>query len=433
MISRFRRRALFVAVQLVLAVVILEGGLRLARHWHGGMRAILYSPTVKTEYDSAETTEELLERSMLGFHPFDARGGFVLNSRGFRTPEYQPEPAPGVLRVLILGDSFAFASGGVPWSLGWQAVLERRLEAVRPEPVEVISLGVPAVGPAFELRLWELEGMHLDPDLVVLAFFAGNDFTDESGMDLQQTRDSRLARWSLTYRLVRNLGRLARQRARVGGLAAGSPVSGDGEPDRSRGGFEIPEFLETYDDDAPLLDRQAFLQVEKARMDLTHRDRRGEFEQLARRAEEILVRLHRSVRAHGGRLVILIIPDEFQVSPELFARVVEAYGEDADDYDLTLPQRWLLDFCRREELACLDLLPPMRARVAAADDPLYRPRNTHWNRQGNRVAGRLLADFLTVEVLGREGSGPPPGGRPGRREPAGAGAGPTEGETEAAP
>lgn len=425
MTPRLRRWALFLAVQLLLAGVILEGGLRLARHWHGGLRAILYSPTVKTEYDSAGTTEELLERSMLGFHPFEPRGGYVLNARGFRTPEYAFEPDPGTSRVLILGDSFAFASGGVPWSLGWPAVLERRLDAELPEPVEVINLGVPAVGPAFELRLWELEGVRLEPDVVVLAFFVGNDFTDESGMDLQRTPDSRMARWSLAYRLVRNLGRLARQRARVGGLPSGSPapaVPGEG---RSRGGFEIPAYLEAYDDRAPLLDPEAFLQLEKGRLDLTAEDRRQEFVQLARRTEEILVRLHRSVRAHGARLVLLIIPDEVQVSPELFARVVESYGLDADDYDLTRPQRWLLDFCRREGLACLDLLPAMRARRSATGDPLYRPRNTHWNRAGNRLAGTALAAFLLEEVPGLPGEPGRTGGRGGaERELSAAGDGP---------
>jgi len=391
--GRLRSVTLFVVVQLLLAGVILEGGLRLARWWHDGLRALLYSPTVRTEYDDATSTRELLERSYLGFHPHEARAGFVLNSRGFRTPEYAPQPRPGSFRVVILGDSFAFASGGVPWSAGWPALLEEGLVRRRRGPAEVINLGVPAVGPRFELRLWELEGARLSPEVVLLAFFVGNDFTDESGTPLQTRRESALARWSLTWRLIRNLWRVRWEGA--GGGAVALPA--DTGPRRfAEGGVERPQYRDIYREDRPLLSEAVYLEIERGRLQLVVDDQRETFERLFEQVRRVLIRLHRSVRAQGAELVMVLIPDEFQVSEALMARLVDRFELDPDAVDLTLPQRRLLAFCREQNLRCLDLLPVLEA----APGRVYGVRNTHWNLAGNRLAAEAMAEFLS-------GSSPP--------------------------
>lgn len=384
--GRLRSVALFVAVQLVLAVVILEGGLRLARWWHDGLRALLYSPTVRTEYDDAASTRELLERSYLGFHPREVRAGFVLNSRGFRTPEYALQPRPGSFRVVILGDSFAFASGGVPWSTGWPALLEEGLVRRRRGPVEVINLGVPAVGPRFELRLWELEGARLSPDVVLLAFFVGNDFTDESGLPLQTRRESALARWSVSWRLIRNLWRVHWEP----GGAVGPLPAGSGPRRSSEGGVERPQYRASYREDQPLLTEEVYLEIELGRLRLVVDDHRETFERLFEQVRRVLIRLHRSVRAQGAELVMVLIPDEFQVSEALLTRLIERFELDPDTVDLTLPQRRLLAFCREEDLRCLDLLPVLEA----APGRVYGVRNTHWNLAGNRLAAEAMAELL---------------------------------------
>ena len=107
-----------------------------------------------------------------------------------------------------MGDSFTFDSYGVPIDQMWHQVFERQLSRRSGRRVQVLSLSAPAVGPRFELRLWELEGRRLDADLVVLAFFVGNDFTDEAGVPLERGLDAGLARHSLAFRLLRNLVRL---------------------------------------------------------------------------------------------------------------------------------------------------------------------------------------------------------------------------------
>lgn len=386
---------LFVVVQLVLIFGLVEVGLRLARPHHDGLRILLYAPTVRTEYEEIESTEELLETNVLGFQPLEANEGFVRNSRGFRTPEYAPAPEPGVPRIVVLGDSFTYSSSFVPWSWMWPTEMERRLEeTVETGAVEVINLGVPAVGPRFELRLWELEGMRLDPDLVVLAFFVGNDFTDESGRELVPTREGFWVRRSLAFRLGRNLLRLWRQKR-----AADAPWP---EPPRDakheRGGFELPGARDAYDpEDGWYDDEDAFLQLERDRLLLCARAHRDRFESLFADVAQVLIRLDRQVRASGAELAVLIIPDEFQVDPALLDRLLERFEIPRDQVDVDYPQQRLAELFEREGIPYYDALPALREETRTRR--LYKPMDTHWNAEGNLFVGRRMAEFLVSRGL----------------------------------
>src|SRR5207244_1185645 len=125
---------------------------------------------------------------------------------GFATPSYERAKAPGTFRILALGDSFTFDSSFVPQAQMWHRRVGDVVARERSRPVEVINLGMPAVGPGFALRAFEVEGRFLAPDLVLFGLFVGNDLTDEAG-----GRGSFLVRHVYAWRLAKRLGTLARQ------------------------------------------------------------------------------------------------------------------------------------------------------------------------------------------------------------------------------
>ena len=93
----------------------------------------------------------------------------------------------------------------------------------------------------------------------------------------------------------------------------------------------------------------------------------------------------------GERLVIVILPDEFQVNDTLWEQVQRKVG-DASPLERDLPQKKILAFCAEHGIPCLDLLPILRA--AEREGHTYHLRDTHWNARGNEVAGRATSDFL---------------------------------------
>jgi hypothetical protein len=97
------------------------------------------------------------------------------NRHGFRDSELPPAKAPGELRMLCLGDSFA-EGVGVEVEDRFCDVAARELARRRDGPVVVINAGQMATGPSEYFGNLASFGVALEPDLVVLAIFVGNDF-----------------------------------------------------------------------------------------------------------------------------------------------------------------------------------------------------------------------------------------------------------------
>lgn len=105
------------------------------------------------------------------------------NADGFRMPGDLAPAKRGVLRVLVLGDSFTFGMG-VEERETYAAVLQRLLNAHGGTAAEVLNLGVIGYG-----TLQEIELLHqyafLEPDIVIIGFFARDSFLAASANDLE--------------------------------------------------------------------------------------------------------------------------------------------------------------------------------------------------------------------------------------------------------
>lgn len=385
-------RVLALAMGCALALGLLEVGLRALRPSHSGLRALLYQATLPTAYGRIADLPGLLETTVVGYRPHTESGGYLLNARGLRTREYAATPAPGVLRVVALGDSFVY--GGVAEADHWCGHLERTLAAHHGGGAEVLRLGVPGTGPPFYLRLWEVEASRLGASLVVVGLFVGNDFFDEQGRaEGWRGRVDQAAAVSYSVRLARNLLRLDRP-----AIARAAPA-GTRHPS---GGFDVPGFVQ--DDTRPTFSPEAFAEVERDRMTLCLDSARGRFGARLDRVVRVLRELDAQVVRAGARLVVMLIPDEYQVHPDVAALAARAEGVPLEAYDLERPQRELTQALRSEKIDALDLLPVFQER--AKGERLYVPRDTHWNRAGHRLAAERLAAHLEARTATTAGPAP---------------------------
>lgn len=106
----------------------------------------------------------------------DVGAVYRINALGLRGPETTREKPPGVKRVLVVGDSYAFGLG-VDQDGTVSAALERRL-AARGEP-EVLNLGVVGYHTGQQIARLRRDGFGYDPDLIVL-LYAANDEVEEA-------------------------------------------------------------------------------------------------------------------------------------------------------------------------------------------------------------------------------------------------------------
>lgn len=329
-----------------------------------------------------------------GFYQYDADLGFRVrpgteysNRSGFNDRDYPLAPEAGVLRILVVGDSFGWAGG---MERNYTAILERRFEEhYGSHRVDVVNASFPMTHTGEQLVLLEKFGLPYQPRLVVLGFFLGNDFFDYNPVrkrivvnDTYFDIDRRQERTVLGYpmvgksRLVHFLGQRLKVVAEL--LAPGS----------ARGtapGFEGE--LTTFSE-------PRFLEIESARMSAFHRS--FVRDPRARDVPALVSLMRDRVVAAGSEFCVAMYPDEFQVNPALQAKIFQTAGYRPEDFDLDLLQKVLAARLDREGTPYIDLTPGFRA--AAEGKELYLPRNTHWNDAGNELAAALLFDYLLPRV-----------------------------------
>jgi lysophospholipase L1-like esterase len=138
--------------------------------------SVLY-PRYHTDYHYGKYTLRGIRPNSDFWHTsVDGRWEFVTNSRGLRNKRDFPyEKAPGVFRVLSLGDSHT-QGYEVRQAYTFSSVLERYISE-RGIKAEVLNAGVSGFGNAEELAFLENEGYKYKPDAVILGFYA-NDYED---------------------------------------------------------------------------------------------------------------------------------------------------------------------------------------------------------------------------------------------------------------
>jgi lysophospholipase L1-like esterase len=288
---------------------------------------------------------------------------FYLNSRGFKDVEFNSEKETNTYRVLALGDSFAF--GVVPYRHNYLTLLEQQLNSGG-RRIEVLNMGIPDLGPQHYLALLANEGLQLQPDMVLVSFFIGNDFTDT----MVAGRTS-FYEYSAVAALIKYVIDLNRKYA---GRVIHGPAS--------------------YDDNVPTFTEEAYLSIERDRSLIYMK--REPFKKAFADAMGYLVRIKELCNSRKIALRVVIIPDELQVNPVLRAKVLKALNASSDELDFTLPNRFLNEQLRVHGIDHFDLLEDFSS--ASARMNLYKPNDGHWNIAGNKLAADILASYISNQL-----------------------------------
>jgi lysophospholipase L1-like esterase len=113
-----------------------------------------------------------------------------INSLGLRGPDVVAAKAPGIFRVLLLGDSFTFGYG-VDDDSTYGVQLERlfRARGAECDQIQVLNGGVNGYNTSQEISFLRRVGLTLEPDLVVLGFTPNDIMT--------QTEAKAMLQWPL--------------------------------------------------------------------------------------------------------------------------------------------------------------------------------------------------------------------------------------------
>jgi hypothetical protein len=316
-------------------------------------------------------------RAVLDAHrekPFSLHFGYPCNSRGYYDEEFGPR-RPGLRRVLSIGDSYAV--GVVPHQLHFTTVCERMLGEV-----EVCNVGACGVGPSEYLVMLQDERASLEPDVVVVHLFLGNDLhgkvLDRSAPALARyfSRDAVLL-WTVPERIARIRSERTALRAELSAADVQSAQPRFAVYTGEDPFEELPTLTEEtyYESEA----RQAYTLCFPGEVDWP-----------------VVFKLLESMIAAAGETPIgfVLLPDEFQVEDEVWERVREMLDEPRLERDWA--QAVLGEWFEREGVPYLDVLPHLRSVEPLADGRrhVFHERDIHLNARGNKVVGQALAQFV---------------------------------------
>jgi hypothetical protein len=306
------------------------------------------------------------------------------------------EKPPGTLRVVVLGDSMIEALQ-VDLEKTFTALLERQLNACGAfggKKVEVLNLGVSSYGTAQQLLTYRHFGSKYSPDLVLIAFFAGNDVRNNSRslepdkvrpfftLEGDRLAEDRSFAESAEFRRRTNAVRSILDRLHTLRLVQGAYLIKDGLELRAAAPREhaVGQGNEAGIDDAVYADPVTPLWRDAWTL-----------------TERLLAQLRDEVQASGARLIILSLSSGMQVHPDpgVRAEFIRAKGIK----DIFYPNRRIEKVAGKLGLQSILLGPSFQE--AAERDKVYfhgfpntRMGTGHWNEAGNRMAAEVVAGRL---------------------------------------
>lgn len=313
--------------------------------------------------------------------PGGVLNGFIINSRGNISPEMPYDKQPGTKRLVLVGDSHAV--GAVPYPDHFIRVLERRVNETSEYQLDVINLGLNCIGPLIEEKILALEGARYDPDVVVLAFFVGNDFTDDriyNDKFVKAKKNERHIMPPLFYQsqllsFFRNYIVFHMSPHNAPTLQAAS----EGKPGTYIG---FPGF----DAQRPSFSEEEYLGIEQERSQIFFHNSEA-YEDVETIQQNI--RSMKSVsEKSNARFVVLIIPDEMQVNESLLQKVASLSGRRITDYNIYYPQQLLTRFLDENAIDYVDLFSFWKDSSKSAG--FYLNQDSHLNVSGNMAVADIL-------------------------------------------
>ncbi len=286
---------------------------------------------------------------------------YEINANGFRGATTHGIPKPSTTtRILLLGDSFTFGQGVVYDSI-WPTLLERNLQ-LRGYDVDIVNAGVQGYSTREEVLLLQQLHAMVDPDIVILALLPNDLYANAP---IQTTAN--------TAAVAKNTGGRSRLRSGLQSILL------------------LQRTLASID---RLYVRLYLLTpwTEYYRVPPS-----PTFSASVEATTQLLREAHTFSQTNGSTLLLLSVPQQFQV-------LAEATGYESSEIDVHLVDRTIGEFARAEGIPWIPMIDTFTREYRVNGKDLFYRVDGHLNAVGNRI----LADKLTQQLRDRLESHPHP-------------------------
>jgi len=381
----FGNRLFLIIGGIVLGLALAEIAVRLAG---------IAPPEVRT-YDAVRGWR--LKAGAIGRQRSEGRAEVTINSAGFRGPEISTIKPPGIVRIAVVGDSFTEAMQ-VPYEQSFCAVAERALAHCQlgGRRAQVLDFGVSGYGTGQELLTLREQVWRYSPDIVMLAFFAGNDVSDNSAaLDTESWLNAEKCRPHYELRGDRLTEDDEFRALPLPSLWCHSVFA-----------LNRLTIMDYIGEPAVMIHRYTSQPPAKADVpghepglddEIYGPPSSPQWREAWTVTEDLIAEMNRESRAHGVRFILVTLSTPIQVYPDAAYRT--AYLNAIGGSDLFYPEHRLDALGVREGFPVLNLAPSLqvyadRNHAYVHGFPNTRMGHGHWNALGHGLAGALIARRL---------------------------------------
>ncbi len=388
MLKNLLSKLLLLIVSVAFALGLAEIGLRIAHIGYPGLGGKLHiftwNPYTGVSLRPGAEGMAYLENSVY----------VKVNNAGFHDREHTKSKPPNTYRIAVLGDSFTEAMQ-VPIDKSFTSVMERDLSGcsgLAGKSVEALNFGVSGYGTAQELLILQHYVWDYSPDLVVLAFFTGNDVQNNNRV-LQDD----------PYRpyFVHQDGKL---------VLDDSFLHAPGWKQQ----FSWPKLALSW-----AVGHSHVLQVMAAGMNyLTRKNSDGikptemglndaiyhaptdpVWQDAWSVTDDLIGEMNNEVKAHNAQLLVTTLSSSIQVDPDATAR--EQLEKRLGVPDLYYPDERVQQVSERDGIPVLTLAPEFQKYAQEHNVQLHGfhgSRQGHWNEAGHELGGEMMAQKVCQMV-----------------------------------
>lgn len=298
-----------------------------------------------------------------------------INPEGFRDDSYSLSKPQNTFRILMLGDSFQFG-WGVEKPEIYSEIAEAKLNGIFEKKIEILSMGVPAVGTVHELKLLKEKGLAYRPDLVVLAYMVGNDLNDNINYKEYEDKEDSIESFPSAFSDVVNSMKSA--------LKANTHI------------YWWVRQKTLYNPVMRLLfDRLNVLKMEPL-VEYLQMNRSDNYQEGWNKTNTLILEAKDIAKKNGAGFLLVLIPSRIQVNHQEWDSVLHLYNWDKNAFDTEKPNSILIDFAESNGIDYLDLLPYFRQE--SQTQRLYYIYDGHWNKEGHALASEYLLNYIVSKI-----------------------------------
>jgi hypothetical protein len=331
-----------------------------------------------------------------GWQRSEGEAYIKINKNGIRGPLHSKIKPANTIRIAVLGDSFTEAFQ-VPIVKTFWGILERELNKCKKfegKTVEVISFGVSGYGTAQELITLREKAYLYDPDIVLLAIFTGNDINNNyAALDQGEIRPYYL--YENGELILDNSFRQLKEFKLKTGLLWRSFLFT----------IQYSKTLQLLNKTRHRLFSQATSETIKTniklRSEVFFEPQSDEWRKAWLITEKLIALMNNEVRQKGSKFMIATLSQGIQVHPDQEIR--RTFMNNSGLNDLFYPDKRIEAVALENEIHSLIIAPLLadytyKNKIFAhgSKDTLGR---AHWNEEGHRFAGHLIATEICKSSL----------------------------------